>query len=115
MRFKSKVPPAINSSQRHWRNVHTVINRLNELQSRPRSQRLQKPSPIIPVIIGAETKAMKVAEQLRTNGIFIPAVRFPTVSRGQARTPPLRQRCAIPEEQLNQLHAAFQSIFDGSD
>jgi 8-amino-7-oxononanoate synthase len=40
---------------------------------------------IVPVIIGNEAKAMEVAHRLRSQGIFVPAVRFPTVARGQAR------------------------------
>jgi 7-keto-8-aminopelargonate synthetase-like enzyme len=40
---------------------------------------------IIPVMIGDESKAMNVAHDLRKHGIFVPAVRYPTVGRGQAR------------------------------
>lgn len=40
---------------------------------------------IVPVIIGDEAKAVEVAHRLRSQGIFVPAVRFPTVARGQAR------------------------------
>lgn len=42
-------------------------------------------SAIIPIILGAEARALKVAEKLREADIFIPAIRFPTVARGQAR------------------------------
>ncbi len=42
-------------------------------------------SAIIPLIIGAEDDAMQAAAALREAGIFIPAVRYPTVARGQAR------------------------------
>jgi 8-amino-7-oxononanoate synthase len=42
-------------------------------------------SPIIPLIVGAENKAMTLASQLREGGFFIPAIRFPTVARGSAR------------------------------
>ena len=42
-------------------------------------------SPIIPLIIGSEAKAMDLAAALRALGVFIPAVRFPTVARGEAR------------------------------
>ncbi len=41
--------------------------------------------PILPVMIGDEAKAMEVAHRLRIQGIFVPAVRYPTVARGQAR------------------------------
>ena len=42
-------------------------------------------SVIIPLIIGPENDAMQAAAALREAGIFIPAVRYPTVARGQAR------------------------------
>lgn len=42
-------------------------------------------SAIIPLIIGAESQAVKAATDLRERGIFIPAIRYPSVARGQAR------------------------------
>ncbi len=42
-------------------------------------------SPIIPLIVGEETQAMERAAELRALGIFIPAIRYPSVARGQAR------------------------------
>lgn len=42
-------------------------------------------SPILPIIIGDEGRAMEAAAALRHRGILIPAVRYPTVARGQAR------------------------------
>jgi 7-keto-8-aminopelargonate synthetase-like enzyme len=40
---------------------------------------------ILPLIIGDETKAVELAAQLRARGIFIPAIRYPTVAHGNAR------------------------------
>jgi 8-amino-7-oxononanoate synthase len=42
-------------------------------------------SAIIPLLVGDEGRAMDVARRLRDGGIFIPAVRYPTVARGAAR------------------------------
>lgn len=36
-------------------------------------------------MIGDETKALKISAALREQGIYIPAIRFPTVAHGQAR------------------------------
>ncbi|OQA55171.1 MAG: 8-amino-7-oxononanoate synthase [Candidatus Omnitrophica bacterium ADurb.Bin277] len=48
--------------------------------------RLENPeSAILPVIIGEEKEAMKVFEKLLTRGVFVPAVRYPTVPKGRAR------------------------------
>lgn len=42
-------------------------------------------APIIPVAMGAEARAMRFAEALRKAGVFVPAIRYPTVARGAAR------------------------------
>jgi 8-amino-7-oxononanoate synthase len=42
-------------------------------------------SPIVPLIVGDENAALEMAGQLQTDGYFVPAIRFPTVSRGSAR------------------------------
>ncbi len=36
-------------------------------------------------MIGDEAQAVETAAALRAQGIFIPAIRYPTVARGQAR------------------------------
>jgi len=42
-------------------------------------------SAIIPIIVGDEAKAVSLAATLAALGILIPAIRYPTVARGQAR------------------------------
>lgn len=42
-------------------------------------------SAIIPLVLGEETRALAAAAALREAGIFVPAIRYPTVARGQAR------------------------------
>jgi 8-amino-7-oxononanoate synthase len=42
-------------------------------------------SAILPVIIGDEAEAVAAAARLREQGIFVPAIRYPTVARGKAR------------------------------
>lgn len=41
--------------------------------------------PIVPFIVGEETRALSLSAVLWEAGIFAPAVRFPTVPKGQAR------------------------------
>ncbi len=43
------------------------------------------PSPIIPLVIGADDEAMRVSEALLDAGILVPAIRPPTVPVGTAR------------------------------
>lgn len=42
-------------------------------------------SPILPLIVGEETAALELAAKLREAGVFLPAIRYPTVPRGAAR------------------------------
>lgn len=66
-------------------------------------------SPIIPLIIGDEQEAVRLAEALRARGLFIPAIRYPTVARGSAR---LRMTVTADHarEDLDQLASALQEI-----
>jgi len=59
--------------------------RVTELSSRLKNQRPEFSSAIIPILIGDETKAVEAATALRGQGIFVPAIRYPTVGRCQAR------------------------------
>ena len=43
------------------------------------------PIPIIPLILGADARALAAARILRTQGVFVPAIRPPTVPEGTAR------------------------------
>lgn len=44
----------------------------------------QWPSPIIPVVVGDEAAAMRASRRLADAGFFVPAIRYPTVPRGNA-------------------------------
>ena len=43
------------------------------------------PSAILPLIVGVEAKALEMMGELREAGFFIPAIRYPTVARNEAR------------------------------
>jgi 7-keto-8-aminopelargonate synthetase-like enzyme len=66
-------------------------------------------SAIIPIILGAEETALKAAAALRDAGIYIPAIRFPTVPRNQARLR-LTLTAAHTEEDLDVLSRALAPI-----
>ena len=51
----------------------------------PRGPGPQPPSPIFPILLGSEDAALHAAEALRASGFFAPAIRPPTVPRGQSR------------------------------
>jgi 8-amino-7-oxononanoate synthase len=42
-------------------------------------------SAILPIMIGEEAKAVEAARRLQESGVFVPAIRYPTVARGAAR------------------------------
>jgi 7-keto-8-aminopelargonate synthetase-like enzyme len=43
------------------------------------------PSPIVPVVLGDEERAVAAAAQLLDAGLFVPAIRPPTVAPGTSR------------------------------
>lgn len=81
-----------------WKNVEKVKAVVEEALLRvPGSRQGQKDepgtlsnasfrmSPILPMMIGDEKKALEVSESLLQAGLLIPAIRTPTVAKGKAR------------------------------
>jgi 8-amino-7-oxononanoate synthase len=65
-----------------------VIGLANFLRAELRRQGLEVPagtSPIVPVILGENERAMRVAQRLRAAGFGVRAIRPPTVPEGTAR------------------------------
>jgi 7-keto-8-aminopelargonate synthetase-like enzyme len=69
-----------------------------------------RPSPaaIIPLIIGDEQAAMDASATLQEQGYLIPAIRFPTVSKGTAR---LRLTLSAAHE-TSQIEGLVSHLFD---
>jgi 8-amino-7-oxononanoate synthase len=63
----------------------SLWTRVDELKSEIRNPKSEIPSAILPVLIGDESRAVAVSVALRERGIFVPAIRYPTVARGKAR------------------------------
>jgi 8-amino-7-oxononanoate synthase len=59
-----------------------LVSRLRSLVARVRPGH---PSPIIPIVLGDEEQAVKAAAALLEDGIFVPAIRPPTVPAGTSR------------------------------
>ena len=66
-------------------------------------------SAIIPIRIGDEARALAIADALRARGIFLPAIRYPTVARGAARLR-LTVTAAHTPADLDQLQAALDAL-----
>jgi 8-amino-7-oxononanoate synthase len=78
-----------------------------DLKYKLEMQSSKSPTAIIPLLIGDEAKAMEVAAALLEKNIFIPAVRYPSVARGEARLR-LTLSAAHTMVQIEQLATALQ-------
>ena len=63
-----------------WRNVSALKHGLSAAGIQNESR-----SAIIPIIVGEESAAVAVSQRLLEQGVFVPAIRYPTVPRGKAR------------------------------
>ncbi len=66
-------------------------------------------SAILPLIIGDERRTVEAATTLREQGIFIPAIRHPSVARGAARLR-ITLTAAHTPEQIEQLSTALAQL-----
>ncbi|MGH2528152.1 MAG: glycine C-acetyltransferase [Actinomycetota bacterium] len=66
-------------------------------------------TPITPVITGDEERAQELARQLFEEGVFTPAIVYPTVARGQARVRTI-VTAEHTEEDLEEALEAFGSV-----
>ncbi len=83
--------------------------RVDELKSEIGNRKSEIPSAIIPILIGDEARAVVASAALRERDIFVPAIRYPTVARGQARLRVTLTATHTPDD-ISELVAALQSI-----
>lgn len=69
-------------------------------------ERLQ--SPIVPVMFGAEEKALAASKELFERGFFVPAIRYPTVAKGAARLRLTVSATHTPEQIRSLTQALWQ-------
>ncbi|MHB1711322.1 MAG: aminotransferase class I/II-fold pyridoxal phosphate-dependent enzyme [Acidimicrobiales bacterium] len=67
------------------------------------------PSPIIPIVLGSETKAVEVAAALLDRGLLVPAIRPPTVPPGTSRLR-IAMSAAHTDDGIDRLLAAMTSL-----
>jgi 8-amino-7-oxononanoate synthase len=86
-----------------------LFERIDELNSQSAIRNPQLKSTIIPILIGDESRAVAASAMLREQGIFVPAIRYPTVARGKAR---LRVTVTATHtaDDISQLIVAYQSV-----
>jgi 8-amino-7-oxononanoate synthase len=89
--------------------------RVRELAKRVRSRLASRwnipegDSPIIPLVVGEERKAIDASQALLEAGLLVPAVRPPTVPRGGSRLR-VTLSCDHSDEQVDRLIAAVSAL-----
>ena len=83
-----------------WRN----LRQLTDLLALP-----DPASAIVPIILGSNERALTAAEQLLEQGFLIPAIRYPTVPRNQARLR-LTVSAAHTGEQIESIATAIRGL-----
>ena len=86
--------------------LHQRIAQVHAALGPPRSAPC---SAIVPLILGEEALAVAAAAQLRAQGLFVPAIRYPTVARGAARLR-ITLTAAHTAEEVAQLLRALAGI-----
>ena len=66
-------------------------------------------TPITPVVTGEETRAMELSRLLWDEGVFTPAIVYPTVAKGQARVRTI-VTADHTEEDLAEALDAFEHV-----
>ncbi len=95
-----------------WANVAAVsAHRALVPKGTPLAERHGKTAAIIPIMIGDENRAMDIARRLRERGVFIPAIRYPTVARGAARLR-LTISAAHTAADIAQMLAALDAVLN---
>ena len=89
----------------------SLWTRVAGLKSEIGNRKSEIPSAIIPILIGDESKAVAVSTALREKDIFVPAIRYPTVARGEARLRVTLTATHTPDD-ISQLIAALESILN---
>ena len=97
-----------------WANVAAVsAHRALAPKGTPLADRRKKTAAIIPIMIGDEAMAMDISRRLREQGVYIPAIRFPTVARGGARLR-LTLSAAHTQADIAQMLAALDSVLNSN-
>ena len=93
-----------------WRREHLakLIARLRSGTAGLRWQHPASPTAIQPLIIGGNAEALAVMDSLKAQGLWVPAIRPPTVPEGTARLR-ISLSAAHSEADVDRLLAALQA------
>jgi 8-amino-7-oxononanoate synthase len=88
--------------ERLWKNIRYLW----QVLPGPHRTVEEPSSPIVPIMVGEESKAVAMAAAILESGYFAPAIRYPTVKRGSARLR-VTVSSAHSEEQIDGLAKAI--------
>ena len=118
--YTTALPPAIAEATRvalrtardeSWRreSLHALIRRFRQGAHELGLPLSSSNTAIQPVILGSSARALDVAQQLRANGLLVPAIRPPTVPTGSARLR-ITFSAAHEERHVDQLLSSLADI-----
>jgi 8-amino-7-oxononanoate synthase len=99
---------AIRDGSARRRRLARSIERLRERLPAPRWKLLPSATPIQPLVVGENDAALALSAHLWSRGIFVPAIRPPTVPRGTARLR-ISLSAAHTDDDIDALAQALQS------
>lgn len=94
--YTTALPPAVAAAtraslallqQEHWRREHlqALINQFRQGAAALKLMLMNSTSPIQPILLGSEARALAVSKALESRGFWVSAIRPPTVPAGTAR------------------------------
>ncbi|MFV0338684.1 MAG: aminotransferase class I/II-fold pyridoxal phosphate-dependent enzyme [Chthoniobacterales bacterium] len=89
--------------QRLWENIKFLAKEIVPLRGE------HPASAIVPLVIGDEGETLRIAELLWKKNFWVPAVRYPTVAKGEARLR-LSLSAEHTKEQIRNLGNGFQKF-----
>jgi 8-amino-7-oxononanoate synthase len=89
--------------------LHSLIAQLDSELRLARWQRPASPTAIQPIVIGANDDALRAAARLHAQGLWVPAIRPPTVAPGTARLR-VTLSAAHTRQDVAQLAAALNNL-----
>lgn len=118
--YTTSMPPAVAAATRaslklviaeQWRRelLVSLIQRFRDGCQQLGLMLMDSPTPIQPILIGDSAKAMAMSAALREQGIFITAIRPPTVPQGSARLR-VTLSAAHSEAQVDRLLDALERV-----
>ena len=122
--YTTSMPPAVAAAtltslkilqSESWRRekLETLIKQFRTGCEQIGLQLMDSPTPIQPILIGESNKALEMSQGLEQEGIFISAIRPPTVPQGSARLR-VTLSAAHDEEQVNTLLNKLEKVARGS-